>query len=207
LSINEEIFPGTRHQRCWLHYADIPIMPANGWIPVFERVSAHRFRPALRMAFARAPERRSHSLNPKAPQEVGGMVSVIDPVNHVVTTTIKFAIPGLRAEAIEPVRIALAKDRSTGFVALGPANWGVDHRRRGPRGQQVSSGGQWIWHLAFTPDQKYLLTTNRISNDVSVIDVTALRAIKTVPVGEPPWGCHARTIGRELQRKGSLQVQ
>jgi hypothetical protein len=112
------------------------------------------------------PERRLHSLNPKAPQAVGGMVSVIDPVNHVVTTTIKFAIPGLRPEAIEPVRIALAKDRSTGFVALGPANWGVDHRRRGPRGQQVSSGGQWIWHLAFTPDQKYLLTTNRISNDV-----------------------------------------
>ena len=120
--------------------------------------------------------------------EVGGMVSIIDPVKHVVTTTIKFAVPGLRPEAIQPVGIALTKDGGTGFVALGPANRvalidGVSHEVK-----RYLLVGQRVWHLAFTPDQKYLLTTNGISNDVSVIDVAALKVIKTVPVGELPWG-------------------
>jgi YVTN family beta-propeller protein len=42
--------------------------------------------------------------------------------------------------------------------------------------------------LAFTPDEKYLLTTNGVSNDVSVIDVASLKVIKTIQVGELPWG-------------------
>jgi YVTN family beta-propeller protein len=48
--------------------------------------------------------------------------------------------------------------------------------------------------LAFTPDEKYLLTTNGVSNDISVIDVAALRVIKTIQVGELPWGV---TISRQ----------
>jgi YVTN family beta-propeller protein len=48
--------------------------------------------------------------------------------------------------------------------------------------------------MAFTPDEKYLLSTNGLSNDVSVIDVASLRVIKTVQVGELPWGI---TVSRE----------
>jgi YVTN family beta-propeller protein len=42
--------------------------------------------------------------------------------------------------------------------------------------------------MSFTPDEKYLLTTNGLSNDVSVIDVASLKVIKSIPVGELPWG-------------------
>jgi YVTN family beta-propeller protein len=48
--------------------------------------------------------------------------------------------------------------------------------------------GQRVWHMDFTPDQKYLLTTNGLSNDVSVIDVASLKVVNTVQVGELPWG-------------------
>ena len=48
--------------------------------------------------------------------------------------------------------------------------------------------GQRVWQMAFTPDQKYLLTTNGNSNDVTIIDVAARKAIKSVPVGQQPWG-------------------
>ena len=48
--------------------------------------------------------------------------------------------------------------------------------------------GQRVWHMAFTPDEKYLLVTNGVSNDVSVIDVAAQKVIKTIQVGELPWG-------------------
>jgi YVTN family beta-propeller protein len=42
--------------------------------------------------------------------------------------------------------------------------------------------------MAFTPDQKYLLTTNGLSNDISVIDVATLDVVKSIPVGRLPWG-------------------
>jgi YVTN family beta-propeller protein len=48
--------------------------------------------------------------------------------------------------------------------------------------------GQRVWHMAFTPDQKYLLTTNGLSNDISFIDVADQKVIKSVQVGQQPWG-------------------
>jgi YVTN family beta-propeller protein len=48
--------------------------------------------------------------------------------------------------------------------------------------------GQRVWQLAFTPDEKYLLATNGVTNDVSVIDIAALKVVKSIQVGEMPWG-------------------
>jgi YVTN family beta-propeller protein len=45
-----------------------------------------------------------------------------------------------------------------------------------------------VWHGAFTPDGKYLLAANGLSNDVSVVDVANLKVIKSIQVGESPWG-------------------
>jgi len=120
--------------------------------------------------------------------EVGGTVSVIDPVKHVVTKKIKFEVPGLRREAIQPVGINITKDGKLGFVMLGPANRvavvdGATHEVL-----KYLLVGQRVWHGAFTPDEKYLLVTNGISNDVSVIDVASLKVIKSIQVGELPWG-------------------
>jgi YVTN family beta-propeller protein len=41
--------------------------------------------------------------------------------------------------------------------------------------------------LAFRPDEQYLLGTNGLSDDVSVIDVASLKAVKTNQVSEQPW--------------------
>jgi PQQ-dependent catabolism-associated beta-propeller protein len=120
--------------------------------------------------------------------EIGGTVSVIDPVKHAVTAKITFEIPGLRKEAIQAVGISITRDGKTGFVALGPANRiaainGVTHAV-----EKYLLVGQRVWHMAFTPDEKYLLTTNGVSNDVSVIDVGSLKVVKSIQVGELPWG-------------------
>jgi YVTN family beta-propeller protein len=48
--------------------------------------------------------------------------------------------------------------------------------------------GQRVWHLALTPDDKLLFATNGVSNDVSVIDVGALKVLKSIAVGSYPWG-------------------
>ncbi len=120
--------------------------------------------------------------------EIGGTVSIIDPVKREVTGKITFEIPGLRNEAIQPVGIGMTKDGKTAFVALGPANRvavvdGATHKVL-----KYLLVGQRVWHMDFTPDEKYLMVTNGVSNDVSVIDVAAQKVIKTIQVGELPWG-------------------
>jgi len=120
--------------------------------------------------------------------EVGGTVSVIDPVTHAVTTKITFSVPGLRSEAIQPVGIRFSKDGKLAFVALGPANRVAVVNGETHKVEKYLLVGQRVWQLAFTPDQKYLLSTNGVSNDVSIIDVASLKVIKSVQVGSFPWG-------------------
>src|SRR4029077_5357882 len=71
--------------------------------------------------------------------------------------------------------------------------------------------GQRVWHMAFTPEEKYLLVTNGVSNDVSVIDVAAQKVIKTIQVAYFPWGITIAQPGRRrahplwtLHRRTSL---
>ncbi len=52
--------------------------------------------------------------------------------------------------------------------------------------------GQRVWSLAFNSDQSRVYTTNGVSNDISVIDVGSLKVIKSVPVGQLPWGVVSR---------------
>src|SRR5262249_31518809 len=120
--------------------------------------------------------------------ELGGTVSVIDPVKHVVSHKIKFEVRGMRAEAIQPVGIQFTRDDAFAFVALGPANRVAVVNTRSYSVQKLLLVGQRVWQMAFTPDQKYLLTTNGLSNDVSVVDVPALRVVKSIQVGRQPWG-------------------
>src|SRR5437588_6018547 len=135
--------------------------------------------------------------------EIGGTVSVIDPVKHEVTKKIAFEVPGLRKEAIQAVGISITRDGKTVFVALGPANRvavvdGTTHEVK-----KYLLVGQRVWHMAFTPDEKYLFTTNGISNDVSVIDVASLKVIKSIQVGELPWGV---AISRHLREGDETQT-
>jgi len=60
--------------------------------------------------------------------------------------------------------------------------------RSSSAGQKYLLVGQRVCHMAFTPDEKYLLTTNGVSNDVSIIDVANLKVTKTIQVGRASLG-------------------
>ena len=78
--------------------------------------------------------------------------------------------------------------RGTAFVALGPANRIAVINAVTHEVQKYLLVGQRVWHMAFTPDEKYLLTTNGVSNDVSVIDVESGKIVQRIAVGKLPWG-------------------
>jgi len=120
--------------------------------------------------------------------EVGGELTIIDPATRKIKTIVRFEVPGLRAEEIQPVGINLTKDGKVGFIDLGPANRvavvdGATHKVL-----KYLLVGQRVWHGDFTPDEKYLVVANGVSNDVSVIDVARQKVIKSIQVGELPWG-------------------
>ena len=120
--------------------------------------------------------------------ELGGTVSVIDPVRHVVLNKIRFEVQGLRPEVIQPVGIRFTADDKTAFVALGPANRVAVVDASTGSVEKYLLVGQRVWQMAFTPDGKTLLTTNGLSNDISIIDVASLKVIRSIPVGRLPWG-------------------
>ena len=96
------------------------------------------------------------------------------------------------AEAIQPVGIAITRDRKLAFVALGPANRVAVIDAQSYEVMKYLLVGQRVWSLAFNPDQSRVYTTNGVSNDISVIDVGSLKVIKSVPVGQLPWGVVSR---------------
>jgi PQQ-dependent catabolism-associated beta-propeller protein len=120
--------------------------------------------------------------------EVGGTVSVIDNATRQVTHKITFDVPGLRSEAIQPVGVNITADGKKAYVALGPANRVAVINTQTYQVEKYILVGQRVWHLAFTPDQKTVISTNGISNDVTFIDVATDEPIESVTVGALPWG-------------------
>lgn len=134
--------------------------------------------------------------------ELGGAITIIDTKTFKTLDTIHFDVPGLRSTFIQPVGINITKDGKLAFIALGPANRvavvSVPERKvlsYVSTGQEQYNAtvkkyllvGQRPWHMAFTPDEKFLLTANGLSNDVSVIRVADLRVVDTIQVGQQPW--------------------
>jgi YVTN family beta-propeller protein len=119
--------------------------------------------------------------------EIGGDVVILDAATRKIVDRVKFEVPGLRSENIQPVGINISRDGGIAFVSLGPANRvaAVDVKTR--QVLKILLVGQRVWHAAFTPDEKLLLTANGVSNDVTAIDVAALKVVKSVQVGESPW--------------------
>ena len=77
-------------------------------------------------------------------------------------------------------------------MALGPSNHIAVINGETYEVEKYILVGRRVWHMEMTPDEKLLFTTNGLSNDVTVVDMDSLKAIKSVPVGEQPWGAAYR---------------
>jgi YVTN family beta-propeller protein len=109
-----------------------------------------------------------------------------------VLREIRFAVPGVPAELVQPVGLRVTSDGGTAFVALGPANRVAVIDTTTFAVEKYLLVGRRVWHLDLTADGKLLFTTNGLTNDVSVIDVASLSVVKSIPVGRMPWGVAVR---------------
>jgi len=137
--------------------------------------------------------------------EIGGTVSVIDPVQKKVTHKINFEIQGINKDAIQPVGVRFNQDNSKAFVALGPANRVAVIDAKTYKVEKYILVGQRVWNLGFTPDFKLLFTTNGTSNDVTVIDAASEKAIKSIKTGRYPWGIVSSTMPMKAADNGAAK--
>jgi YVTN family beta-propeller protein len=120
--------------------------------------------------------------------EVGGTISVIDPKTWKVTKKIRFEVPGVRPELLQPVGMEFSKDGKLVFTALGPGNRVAVIDAKTKEVLNYILVGQRPWHLEFSPDGSKLYVANGLTNDMTIIDTASQKAIKSVPVGRLPWG-------------------
>ena len=154
-------------------------------------INTSTFEPIDNILVDQRPRQAEFTLDGKelwVSSEIGGTISVIDMATHKVKKTISFQIPGVRADQIQPVGMTLSHDNKRAFVALGPANRVAVVNAETYEVMKYILVGQRVWHLALTPEEDLLLTTNGVSNDVTFIDVGKLQAVKSVGVGRYPWG-------------------
>ena len=101
---------------------------------------------------------------------------MINPTDRKVIGKVHFEIPGITEEAIQPVGVRITNDGKTAFVALGPANRVavVDTATLKVREVPARRPARLADGL-HARTEAICLTTNGTSNDVSVIDVAALK--------------------------------
>jgi PQQ-dependent catabolism-associated beta-propeller protein len=123
-----------------------------------------------------------------ATSEMAGTLTIIDAASKQIVQNIKLDVQGISSDQIQPVGIAIDKERRYGYVAMGPASRVAVINAQTYKVEKFLLVGQRVWNLAFSPDQKRLYTTNGVSNDVSIIDLENHKVIKSVAVGRYPWG-------------------
>ena len=78
--------------------------------------------------------------------------------------------------------------RDLAFVALGPANHVAVVNAETFEVEEYILVGRRVWHMAITPEEDWLYTTNGVSGDVTAVDLNKMKGIKTIKVGRFPWG-------------------
>jgi PQQ-dependent catabolism-associated beta-propeller protein len=119
--------------------------------------------------------------------ELDATVSIISTKDHKVIHTIKFELPGARATDITPVGITMTRDGKRAFIGMGRANHVafVDVAQR--KVTQMVLAGKRVWNVALDKAESRLYVVNGLSDDMTVIDVAAGKALKTIAVGRVPY--------------------
>jgi YVTN family beta-propeller protein len=120
--------------------------------------------------------------------EMAGTLMILDANSKQIIKIVKLVVDGVTFDKVQPVGIAIDKDRKHGYVALGTANRVAVINAQTYEIEKVLLVGQRVWNLAFSPDQKRLYTTNGTSNDISIIDLDSQTVTKSIGVGNYPWG-------------------
>ncbi len=118
--------------------------------------------------------------------EMGSRVEIFDVATFEKKDEIIFAPRGFRSEQLTPVDILFDLSGDVAFVALGSANNVVIVDAVKREVIKYILVGHRPWGLGLTPDGKRLFVLNGRSDDVTIIDLSTRRPIRTSRTGLVP---------------------
>ena len=124
--------------------------------------------------------------------EIGGTISIFDVATQTERAKIDFEVEGVHPDRVQPVGFEMTAGDTHALVALGPSNHVAVVNAETYEVEDYILVGRRVWHMDFNADRSLAFTTNGVSGDVTVIDVTKREAIKSIKVGRFPWGAAFR---------------
>jgi PQQ-dependent catabolism-associated beta-propeller protein len=118
--------------------------------------------------------------------ELSSELHIIDTASLEVKDVLSFLPPGFRPEDVTPVGMAITADGSRVLVTLGRANHVavVDTATRDTLSYILV--GSRAWDVVLTRDERTAYVANGLSDDITVIDMEAMRPVQSLAVGRTP---------------------
>lgn len=94
--------------------------------------------------------------------------------------------PGFREEDVTPVGMAVTRDNSKVLLSLGRADHIAIIDSKSHNVLSFVLTGKRPWSIDLSADEKSAITANGLSDDITVIDMVAMQAVQSLPIGRIP---------------------
>lgn len=112
--------------------------------------------------------------------ELSSEVDVIDRATNTVTAQLTFVPPGFREEDVTPVGMTITKDGSKVLLTLGRANNIAIVDAHTKKVLSYVLVGKRAWGVGLSADEKMAIVTNGLSDDITVVDMTTMKPVKSI---------------------------
>jgi PQQ-dependent catabolism-associated beta-propeller protein len=119
--------------------------------------------------------------------ELSSEIYVIDTETYKFVVDSLILVPqGFREEDVTPVGMAITKDGSKILASLGRANHVAVIDTKSYQVIKYVLVGSRVWSVDLSSDEKIAIAANGLSDDITIINMETLEAVKSVPVGRVP---------------------
>ncbi len=119
--------------------------------------------------------------------ELSSEIFIIDATTYEIKGDSLIIIPpGFREEDVTPVGMAVTKDDSKVLLTLGRANHLAILDSKTHNVLQFVLTGRRCWSVDLSRDEKTAIVANGLSDDITVIDMTTMQPVQSLPIGRVP---------------------
>ena len=119
--------------------------------------------------------------------ELSSEIFIIDLTTYEIKGDSLIIIPpGFQEEDVTPVGMAVTKDESKVLPTLGRANHLAIIDSKSHNVLQFVLTGKRPWSVDLSADEKTAIVANGLSDDITVVDMTTMTPVQSLPIGRIP---------------------
>ncbi|MBI4923516.1 MAG: PQQ-dependent catabolism-associated beta-propeller protein [Devosia nanyangense] len=118
--------------------------------------------------------------------ELSSEIDIIDTKTLEIKDSLTFVPPGFREEDVTPVGMAITRDGSKILLSLGRANHIAIIDAHTHDVLKYVLVGKRAWSIDLSKDEKIAIVANGLSDDITIVDMASMSAVKSLPIGRVP---------------------